>query len=164
MVARRGKKGFADSLLQTLTPSFPFRFFFALSLMSSSLFFFSLSLGLNTSHTLYFKNQEAPLSTASHHSHPCKLRALSRRVKYAWQHISAHWCVCFFSFFFFFFCPGHILCRLQYHPLTPIKTKKKRRPPTLFFCLSFTSLAPLEDNRMEAVISAVWPFAFIGAY
>lgn len=47
---------------------------------------------------------------------------------------------------------------------TQVTTAPRDTYKSNFHYLSFTSLALLEDNRMEAVISAVWPFAFTAAY
>lgn len=55
-----------------------------------------------------------------------------------------------------FFLPGTHFMQVTTAPCDTYKSN--------FHYLSFTSPAPLEDNRMEAVISAVWPFAFIAAY
>lgn len=100
-----------------------------------------LSLGLTSPHTLYFTLEGRGGKKTRRCLPPCLLATCilvnsvhSRAaVKYAWQHIFAHW-----WFFFFFSCQGHILCRLQYHPLTPIKKKKT----THTFSLSPSPLQP----------------------
>lgn len=145
------------------TPNFPFHFFCTLF---NALLFFSSSLSLSLSRLNHFsyyllhpgrgkkRKSGGTSNTSSHHLHPCKLRALSSSCKIC---IATH--LPSLVILFIFFLPGTHFMQVT---IPSPDTHKKDHPH--FFALSFTFLALLEDNRMEAVISAVWPFAFIGTY
>lgn len=110
-------------------PQFPIPLFCTLF----NVLFFFFPLGLNTSHT------SGGTSTTSSLSSSCKI-CISLVI----------------GDFFFSFLPGTHFMQVTIPPSDTYKHKKKDQPH--FFYLSFTSLALLEDARVEAVM------AFIGAY